>query len=119
MPDPRQDRKEFTVTRNSRRHRWLAAAGLAILLIVVLSACGSSSGGGAKANAGASQPAVVVKALGNLTTCLSTQGVKVPTPVTRRGVRTTIRDLPSARQSKVIASCQTQIDALLALRPAR
>jgi hypothetical protein len=106
------------VTRNSRRHRRLAAAGFAILLIVALSACGSSSGG-AKASAGASQPAAVVKALGNLTTCLSAHGVKVPAPVTRRGVRTTIRDLPSGRQSTVITACQTQIDAVLALRPAR
>jgi hypothetical protein len=43
--------------------------------------------------------------------------VKVPTPVTRRGVRTTIRDLPSAKRSSVITACQTQVDALLALRP--
>jgi len=48
---------------------------------------------------------------------LGAHGVKVPAPVTRRGVRTTIRNLPSAQRSTVITACQTQIDALLAMRP--
>lgn len=103
------------MTSNERRRSRLAAVGLAMLLVVALSACGSSSGG---AKAGAAS-ASVVKAVTKLTTCLSAHGVKVPTPVTRRGVRTTIRDLPSARQSAVLTACQTQIDALLALRPKR
>jgi hypothetical protein len=89
--------------------------------MLALAACGSSSGSGAAgssaAGAAPSLPAAVVKALDQLTTCLSAQGVKVPTPVTRRGVRTTIRDLPSAKRSSVITACQTQVDALLALRP--
>lgn len=110
------------MTRNRRRPGRFAAAGLAILLAFTLAACGSSSGsgstgGGSTAGAGSSLPAAVVKALNQLTACLSTQGVTVPSPVTRRGVRTTIRDLPSAKRSSVITACQTQVDALLALRP--
>ena len=108
------------MTRNRRRTGRLAAVGLAILLVLTLAACGSSSpgsGSGSAASAGSSLPANVVKALNQLTTCLKTQGVKVPSPVTRRGVRTTIRDLPSAKRSSVITACQTQVDALLALRP--
>jgi hypothetical protein len=89
--------------------------------MLALAACGSSSGSGAAGSSAAaaapSLPAAVTKALDQLTTCLSAQGVKVPTPVTRRGVRTTIRDLPSAKRSSVITACQTQVDALLALRP--
>jgi hypothetical protein len=111
------------LTRNRRRPGRLAAVSLAILLAFSLAACGSSPGGGgtggsaSTAGAGSSPPAAVVKALNQLTTCLSAQGVKVPSPVTRRGVRTTIRDLPSAKRSSVITACQTQVDALLALRP--
>jgi hypothetical protein len=107
------------VTNNRRRQGRFAAAGLAILLISALSACGSSSpsSAGATGGAGSSPPTAVVKALGKLTTCLGAHGVKVPAPVTRKGVRTTIRDLPSAQRSTVITDCQTQIDALLAMRP--
>jgi len=105
------------VTRNRWRNGWLAAVSLAILLILALSACGSSGGGGTQAGAASSPPAAVVKALDKLTTCLGAHGVKVPAPVTRRGVRTTIRNLPSAQRSTVITACQTQIDALLAMRP--
>ncbi len=89
--------------------------------MLAVAACGGSAsngaaGGSAPATA-PSLPAAVVKALNQLTTCLSAQGVKVPTPITRRGVRTTIRDLPSAKRSSVITACQTQVDALLAQRP--
>lgn len=109
------------MTRNRRRPGRLAAVSLAIILALTLAACGSSASNGAAgssaAGAAPSLPAAVVKALNQLTTCLSAQGVKVPQPVTRRGVRTTIRDLPSAKRSSVITACQTQVDALLALRP--
>jgi hypothetical protein len=109
------------LTRNRRRPGRLAAVSLAIFLVLAVAACGGSAsngaaGGSAPATA-PSLPAAVVKALNQLTTCLSAQGVKVPTPITRRGVRTTIRDLPSAKRSSVITACQTQVDALLALRP--
>lgn len=106
------------MTSNRRRQGRFAAAGLAILLIFAVSAFGSSSpSSGATAGAGPSTPAAVVKAIGKLTTCLGEHGVKVPAPVTRKGVRTTIRNLPSAQRSAVITACQTQIDALLAMRP--
>lgn len=109
------------MTRNRRRYGPLAAVGLAILLALSLAACGGSSGSGtgstSQPNAAASTPAAVMKALNQLTSCLSGQGVKVPSPITRKGLRTTIRDLPSAKRSSVITACQTQVDALLALRP--
>lgn len=107
------------MTSNRRRQGRFAAVGLAILLIFALSACGSSSpsSSGATAGAGPSTPAAVVQAIGKLTTCLGSHGVTVPAPVTRKGVRTTIRDLPPAQRSAVITACQTQIDALLAMRP--
>lgn len=106
------------MTRKRRQYGRLAAASLAILLGLTLAACGSSgSSSHPSAASAASPPAAVMKALNQLTTCLSAQGVKVPSPVTRRGVRTTIRDLPSAKRSSVITACQTQVDALLALRP--
>lgn len=106
------------MTRKRRRPGRLTAVSLAILLTLTLAACGSSgSSSHPGAASAASLPAAVLKALNQLTTCLGTQGVKVPSPVTRRGVRTTIRDLPSAKRSSVITACQTQVDALLALRP--
>ncbi|MGI8445654.1 MAG: hypothetical protein ACR2MP_00370 [Streptosporangiaceae bacterium] len=106
------------MTRKRRQYGRLAAASPAILLALTLAACGSSgSSSHPSAASAASPPAAVMKALNQLTTCLSAQGVKVPSPVTRRGVRTTIRDLPSAKRSSVITACQTQVDALLALRP--
>jgi hypothetical protein len=57
-----------------------------------------------------------MKALNQLTSCLSGQGVKVPSPITRRELRATIRDLPSAKRSTVLSACQSQVDALLAMR---
>ena len=117
-----KDRKGTPLTRNRRRSGRLAAVSLAILLVLTLAACGSSSGSGSTGSgshaiAGSSLPPAVVKALNQLTTCLGAHCVKVPSPITRRGVRTTIRDLPSAKRSSVITACQTQVDALLALRP--
>lgn len=121
-----KDRKGTPLTRNRRRSGRLAAVSLAILLVLTLAACGSSSGSGSTGSgstgsshavAASSLPPAVVKALNQLTTCLGAHGVKVPSPITRRGVRTTIRDLPSAKRSSVITACQTQVDALLALRP--
>jgi hypothetical protein len=109
------------VTRNRRRLGGLAAVSLAMLLALALAACGSSSssGSGGTAGAASSLPAPVVKALNKLTTCLSAHGVKVSSPVTKKGVRTTIRDLPSAKRTSILTGCQTQINALLALRPGR
>lgn len=106
------------MTRNRRRYGLLAAVGLAILLTLSLAACGSSSGGSgtSQPRAGASTPAAVMKALNQLTSCLSGQGVNVPSPITRRELRATIRDLPSAKRSSVLSACQTQVDALLAMR---
>lgn len=113
-----KDRKGIPLTRNRQRPGRLAAVSLAILLVLTLAACGSSTpSSGSAAGAAPSLPAAVVKGLNQLTACLSAHGVKVAAPITRRGVRTTIRDLPTAKRSSVITACQTQIDALLALRP--
>ena len=106
------------MTRNRRRLGGLAAVSLAMLLALALAACGSSSSSGS-GGAASSLPAPVVKALSHLTTCMSAHGVKVPSPVTKKGVRTTIRDLPSAKRTSILTGCRTQINALLALRPGR
>jgi len=106
------------LTRNTRRLGRLAGASLAILFALTLAACGSpSSSSHASASSAASPRAAVAKALNQLTACLSAHGIKVPSPLTRRGVRATLKNLPQAKRQSVITACRTEVDALLALRP--